>query len=215
MAEIFPKWVNKVPVYLVLSLALATLVGAFGVWYYFSPEYTDVGYRPRQPVPFSHKLHAGDLSMDCRYCHSAVEVSAVASVPPTQTCMNCHRMVLTESENLAPVRDSFDTGEPIRWVRVHKVPEYAYFNHSAHIRAGVGCASCHGNVAAMDRVMQVEPLSMSWCLECHRQPEASLRPADQITNTNWTPPADHSNLARQWMVQRRINPPTDCSGCHR
>ena len=146
-------------------MALA-VVGFF--WYYGSPKYTDVGYRPRQPVPYSHKLHAGDLGIDCRYCHYSVEKSAVANIPPTSVCMNCHTLILPESEKLLPVRESWATGEPIKWVRIHKIGEYAYFNHSIHIDRGVSCISCHGNVADMEVVEQKKPLSMGWCLECHR-----------------------------------------------
>jgi hypothetical protein len=188
----------------------------FFFWYYGSPWYTDVGYRPEQPVDYSHKLHAGDLGLDCRYCHVSVEVSAHANVPPTQTCMNCHTLVLPESEKLLPVRESYATGEPIEWVRIHKTPDYAYFDHSIHVKQGIGCASCHGNVANMEVVEQKEPLSMSWCLDCHRNPDMHLRPLDQITNMKWRPPADQAEFAARVKKERNINPPVDdCSGCHR
>jgi hypothetical protein len=186
-----------------------------GVWYYFSPEYTDVGYRPVQPVPYSHKLHAGDLGMDCRYCHTSVETSAKANVPPTATCMNCHTMILPESEKLLPIRESFATGRPMEWVRIHNIPDYAYFNHSAHINAGVGCISCHGNVAQMVQVEQKQPLSMGWCLDCHRNPDPNLRPVDQVTNMDWQPPAGQAEFVAQWKKEKQINPPVNCSGCHR
>ena len=215
MAQIFPKWTNKIPPVLLVavSLGLAGIIGFF--WYYGSPEYTDVGYRPEQPVPYSHKLHAGDLGMDCRYCHTSVEVSPKANVPPTQTCMNCHTLILTQSEKLLPVRESWTTGKPIEWVRVHKIADYAYFNHSAHINAGVGCISCHGNIAEMEKVMQVEPLSMGWCLECHRNPDPYLRPVAEVTNMNWIPPENQIELAQQIRKEKNIAPPVDCSGCHR
>ena len=215
MAQIFPKWSNKVPVYLLLIIILGG-IGTIGfVWYYFSPEYTDVGYRPEQPVPYSHKLHASDLGMDCRYCHTSVEVSAKANVPPTQTCMNCHTLILTSSEKLLPVRESWNTGIPIEWVRVHKIADYAYFNHSVHVNAGVGCASCHGNVAEMEKVIQTEPLSMGWCLDCHRNPDQHLRPLSEITNMNWTPPENQQEIAARIKKEKNIAPPVDCSGCHR
>ncbi len=215
MAQIFPKWSNRIPPIAAgaVVLLLAGVVGFF--WYYGSPKYTDVGYRPEQPVPYSHKLHAGDLGMDCRYCHSTVELSAKANVPPTQTCMNCHTLILTESEKLLPVRESWTSGEPIEWVRVHKIADYAYFNHSAHLNAGVGCASCHGNVAQMEKVIQVEPLSMGWCLDCHRDPDMHLRPASEVTNMNWVPPADQLEFAKRIKKEKNIAPPVDCSGCHR
>ncbi|PJA26858.1 MAG: cytochrome C [candidate division Zixibacteria bacterium CG_4_9_14_3_um_filter_46_8] len=184
-------------------------------WYYGSPKYTDVGYRPIQPVPYSHKLHAGDLGIDCRYCHISVEVSPVANVPPTQICMNCHKIILPQSEKLLPVRESWATGLPMKWVRVHNLPDYVYFDHSMHLYAGVGCASCHGNVAEMEVVMQVEPLSMSWCLKCHRNPDQYLRPANQVTNMKWVPSPDQMEFANRVRAEKGINPPVDCSGCHR
>ena len=186
------------------------------VWYFGSPKFTDVGYRPKQPVPFSHRLHTGELGMDCRYCHASVEFSHEANIPPTQTCMNCHNMVLPESEKLQPVRDSFKTGTPIEWIRVHKVPEYAYFNHSVHLRAGVGCASCHGNVAEMEIVEQKESLSMGWCLQCHRDPTNHLRDLNQtkVTDMAWSPAANQPEIAKQLIQQKRLQPPEDCSACH-
>jgi hypothetical protein len=186
-----------------------------GVWYYFSPRYTDVGYMPRQPVPYSHRLHVGELGLDCRYCHASVEVSPVAVVPPTQVCMNCHSIIKRDSALVDPIRDSLTTGRRMRWVRVHDVPDYAYFDHSVHVRAGVGCASCHGKIHEMEEVRQVAPLSMSWCLDCHRDPEPHLRPVADVTNMAWTPPKDHRELAQKLRRERGIAPPVDCSGCHR
>jgi hypothetical protein len=215
LAQIFPKWTNRLPVYFVSGavVILTAVVGIF--WFYGSPKYSDVGYRPKQPVPYSHKLHAGDLGLDCRYCHSQVETSAAAGVPPTQTCMNCHKLILPESEKLLPVRESWSKRLPIMWVRVHNLPDFVYFDHSVHLNAGVGCASCHGNVAQMDVVMQKEPLSMSWCLDCHRNPDRHLRPREELTNMNWTPPVEQLELARRIRAEKGINPTVDCSGCHR
>ncbi|MEM7157782.1 MAG: cytochrome c3 family protein [Myxococcota bacterium] len=187
----------------------------FAVWYWFSPSYTDVGYRPEQPVPYSHKLHAGDMGMDCRYCHNTVERSAHASIPPTATCMNCHEQVKTESLRLRKVRESYKTGEPIPWVRVHQLPDFAYFNHSAHLAAGVGCASCHGRVDKMVVVEMKQPLSMGWCLDCHRDPEPNLRPLDQVTNMNWDPAEEVYDPKQDPERKRQVNPPLHCSGCHR
>ena len=215
MAQIFPPWTNKLPVVLLLVVAVVGIGGVCFFWYFGSPEYTDVGYRPDQPVEFSHRLHAGDLGMDCRYCHSQVEFSAHANIPPTQTCMNCHKIVATDSEKLLPVRESWAEDDPIDWVRVHETPDYAYFNHSAHINAGVGCATCHGNVRAMPKITQSEPLNMAWCLECHRSPDKNLRPASEITNMEWTPSADHERFVEQLKAEKNISPPTDCAACHR
>ncbi len=217
MPAIFPRWPNKIPLALgVLGpLALAGLVG--GIWYYFSPKFTDVGYRPRQPVPFSHKLHAGDMGMDCRYCHNTVERAAVAAVPPAQTCMNCHSQVKTESPRLKLVRDSYTTGEPIPWVRVHQLPDYAYFDHRPHLAGGVGCSSCHGRIDQMTIVEMDQPLSMGWCLDCHRDPEPNLRPLDQITNMAWDIETDGKayDAAKDPNRTRQVQPPEHCSGCHR
>lgn len=215
MTQIFPRWTNILPLIAAVGfVGLATgVVGAF--WYYGSPRYTDVGYRPKQPVAYSHKLHAGDLGIDCRYCHNSVEMSPVANVPPTQTCMNCHKLILPESDKLLPVRESWATGRPIEWVRVHKLPDYAYFNHSAHLRQGIGCFSCHGNVAEMEEVTQHQPLNMGWCLDCHRNPDQHLRPLNEITNMKWMPPKNQTEFALRVKQEREISPPVDCSGCHR
>ena len=219
MAQIFSEWTNKVPLYIVLALALVAPAAALGVWYFFSPEYTDVGYQPEQPIAYSHELHVGQLGLDCRYCHVNVERAAVASVPPTSVCMNCHRLVGRDLATLELLRQSSETKQPIRWVRVHKVPEYAYFDHSIHVRAGVGCSTCHGDVAQMVEVRQVEPLSMGWCLECHRNPAPYIRPQDQITNTSWRPPEDQLEVAQALLAERGIEMTTgtrsDCSTCHR
>jgi hypothetical protein len=215
LAQIFPEWTNRIfLIAAILALLLiAAVIGFF--WYYGSPKFTDAGYRPVQPVAYSHKLHAGDLGLDCRYCHYNVEVSNKSNVPPTSVCMNCHKMIGVENQKLLPVRESWGTGIPIQWIRVHKLPDYAYFNHGAHVRAGVGCASCHGNVSQMEVVQQMQPLSMSWCLDCHRKPDMYLRPLDQITNMNWIPPNDQLAYAARVKTERKIVPPVDCSGCHR
>jgi len=214
---IFPRWTNKIPLAIgVLGpLALAGLVG--GVWYYFSPKFTDVGYRPEQPVPFSHKLHAGDMGMDCRYCHNTVERAAVAAVPPAQTCMNCHSLVKKDSPRLKLVRDSYNTGETIPWVRVHQLPDYAFFDHRPHLAAGVGCASCHGRIDKMTVVEMDQPLSMGWCLDCHRNPEPHLRPRDQVTNMAWDIEVDGKayDANKDPTRTREVLPPEHCSGCHR
>ncbi len=194
---------------------VATIVVVFGVNYFGSPKFTDTGYRPVQPVPYSHKLHAGDLGMDCRYCHTAVEIGAKATVPPTQTCMNCHVLCLPESEKLLPINQSWAEKKPMEWIRIHKIPDYAFFDHSAHIIRGVGCTTCHGRIDQMEVVMQVQPLSMGWCLDCHRNPDMFLRPLNEITKMDWIPPENQLLLAQQYKIDRNINPPTDCTACHR
>lgn len=215
MAQIFSPRANHVPLYLAAALAVLGGVATAGVWYFFSPKFTDVGYQPKQPVDYSHELHAGQLAIDCRYCHAQVEVSAVASVPPTQVCMNCHQLVKRDSPLLAALRQSVATGQPVPWVRIHNVPDYAYFDHSVHVGAGVGCVSCHGRIDQMAHVSQVEPLSMGWCLECHRHPDNFLRPQGEITNMAWKPAKDQVAFAAQLKEELRLEPPEDCSACHR
>lgn len=215
MPAIFPRWTNNVPIAIGL---LAPLLGAgliFAVWYWFSPMYTDVGYRPEQPVPYSHKLHAGELGVDCRYCHNTVEKAAHAAIPPAATCMNCHDLVKTESKRLELVRNSDKTGESIPWVRVHQLPDYVFFNHSSHVASGVGCATCHGRVDQMVTVEMKSPLSMGWCLDCHRDPKPALRPLDQVTNMAWDASTMQYDADRDANRKRKVNPPTHCSGCHR
>jgi len=211
---VFPPWIDRARP---LAGALLVLVPAYLLallYYGGSPRTTDVGYAPVQPVPYSHALHAGELGIDCRYCHVNVETAAHALVPPTQTCMNCHARVAPQSTKLLLVQESAATGKAIPWVRVHDLPDYVYFNHSAHVARGVGCVSCHGRVDRMERVTQVERLSMGWCLECHRNPEPHLRPQDAITKMDWTPGNDPSVGARI-AKQNNIQPSTDCSTCHR
>jgi Cytochrome c7 and related cytochrome c len=215
VAQIFPERMNQLPLVLGVSLPLG-LIGAIAfIWYYFSPWYTDVGYQPIQPVAYSHRLHAGDMEINCRYCHAMVEISPAAGVPPTHTCMNCHTLAKKDSPLLQPIRDSASSNFPMRWVRVHELPDFVYFEHAAHVKAGVGCVSCHGRVDQMEVVHQEKPLSMGWCLDCHRDPGPNLRPVDQVTNMRWVPPANQAQWAQQTIAERHIQPPVDCSGCHR
>jgi hypothetical protein len=191
MGNFFPRWTNWLPLQIAVA---AVMIGAgitVGLTYYFTPKYTRVGYEPTQPVAFSHKQHVGEIGLDCRYCHSFVEVSAHANVPTNQTCYNCHGpdrgQIKKESEKLAKVRDAEKTGLPIQWTKVHKAPDFAYFNHSAHVNRGVSCQSCHGQINEMEVVRQAEPQSMGWCLDCHRAPEKNLRPLEQVTNLTYKP----------------------------
>jgi len=212
---IFPRWTNKIPLVIGVVTPLLGAFLIFALWYWASPLYTDVGYRPKQPVAFSHALHAGDMGMDCRYCHNTVETAAMAAIPPTQTCMNCHSQIRKESELLIDLQESYTSGKPIPWVRVHDLPDYVYFNHSAHVARGVGCVSCHGRVDQMDVVKQVEPLSMGWCLDCHRNPDEHLRPKDMVTVMDWVPEEEPETLATRLREEYDINPSTSCSACHR
>ena len=212
---VFPRWANKTRVLAGVILGGAPIYLTFLVWYGASPKTTDVGYQPKQPVPYSHALHAGQLGIDCRYCHNTVEQGAHAAIPATATCMNCHERIWTNSDKLTPVRQSLATGKPVEWLKVHDLPDYVYFNHSAHVTRGVGCVTCHGRVDEMDEVYQKEPLSMSWCLTCHRAPEANLRPPEEATNMTWMPPDDPVAYGKALREKNHLNPPTDCSTCHR
>jgi hypothetical protein len=168
-------------------------------------------------VPFSHKHHVSGLGIDCRYCHTAVEQSAFAGIPSTSTCMNCHSQIWTNSPMLEPVRESYRTGRPLRWTRVHNLAEFAYFNHSIHVNKGVGCATCHGPVDQMPLVAQEKSLLMEWCLDCHRNPEQYLRPRDEVFNMSWTAPPNQSELGLELIRKYNVRTEqlTDCSVCHR
>jgi len=183
-----------------------------------SPYATRQGVILKQPVPFSHKHHVAGLGIDCRYCHTSVEQSAVASLPPTETCMNCHKQIWTNADLLAPVRASYATNKPIEWTRVHDLPDYVYFNHSVHVAKGIGCASCHGRVDRMPLMYQEASLQMSWCLDCHRDPGKFVRPREEVFNLAWEPPADPAEAAalRAKLVKDyKIQSLTSCSTCHR
>ncbi|MGL4462390.1 MAG: cytochrome c3 family protein [Planctomycetia bacterium] len=212
---LFPKWLNRfrataLAAVLFLPAYAMTLI-AFGA----APMTTDVGYQPTQPVPFSHALHAGQLGMDCRYCHNTVDKAAHAAVPPTETCMNCHSLIKTKSAVLTPVRESWATDKPVDWIKVHDLPDYVYFNHSAHVTRGVSCVSCHGRIDKAEKVGTVKTLSMGWCLECHRNPEPNLRDRELVTKLDWKPEGDPAEYGAKIRKQYDINPSTDCSTCHR
>ena len=224
MANIFPRGSNILPLKIVICALVLVPALSIATWYYFTPKYTRVGYQPAQPVPFPHDVHVAQLGMDCRYCHSFVEVAAHSNVPTTQVCMNCHSQVQKENPKLAPVRESWATGRPLEWVQVHKTPDYVYFNHSAHVNRGVSCVSCHSRVDKMPVVYHAEPHSMAWCLDCHRNPETALRPLDKITDLGWQPTRERNQsveeaqliLGKGLKEKWHINPPDkNCAGCHR
>lgn len=183
-----------------------------------SPYLTAVGVPHEQPVPFSHEHHVAGLGIDCRYCHTTVERAGFAGIPPTETCMNCHRQIWAASPVLEPVRESYRSGQPLVWNRVHRLPDFVYFEHGIHVQKGIGCASCHGRVDRMPLVWRVATLHMDWCLDCHRHPAEHLRPRDQLFNLAWQPPADQlaqgERLAREYGL-RDVGLLTSCSTCHR
>ncbi len=212
MGQVFPRCVNIIaPVSIVLVLLL---VGAAVAFLIFSPYSYSVTVRA-QPMPFSHQQHVGNLGIDCRYCHTTVETSAFAGLPSTQICMNCHLEVLDSSPELAPVRDSAASGKPLVWNRVHDLPDYAYFDHSAHVSKGVACVTCHGQVDQMPVMYQANSLQMSWCMDCHRNPAPNIRPRDQVTNMNWQLPANFDQIRQQLIQDYHVESKTSCSTCHR
>jgi hypothetical protein len=217
MSNIFPKSANSLPLQIVIFLTVLAGVGTAAVTYYSTPKYLRVGYQPVQPVPFDHSLHAGNLGIDCRYCHAAVEKSATSSIPTAQTCMNCHSIIKATSPLLEPVRQSYATGVPVAWVKVHQAPDYVYFNHSAHVDRGISCVECHGKVNEMSVVYHAKSHSMGFCLDCHRDPASHLREPKDVFNLDSLTLADQGRIAEAHKLIKdwRINPPQSCSGCHR
>jgi hypothetical protein len=220
MPQVFPRYANTLAR---VSLFGALLVLPAAVWlcllYTRSSYGTDAGVARVQPVPFSHEHHVGVLGIDCRYCHTTVEHSSYATIPPTKTCMNCHSQIWVGSEMLAPVRDSYRTNHSLRWHRVYNLPGFVYFDHSIHIHKGVGCTTCHGRIDEMPFTYQVPSLLMEWCLNCHRNPAPNLRPQSEIFNVKWQPPADQAERGRELAEKeyhlRDTRFLTSCSVCHR
>jgi cytochrome c7-like protein len=221
MPQVFSKGSNSVARVTIIGL----VVGFFGFWgvvyaVYLSP-YTTVENVPRaQPVPFSHQHHVSGLGLDCRYCHTSVEKSSFAGLPATHICMSCHSQVWTDAPMLAPVRNSLATNRPLQWNRVNQLPDFVFFNHSVHVRKGIGCSTCHGRVDQMPLTWKSHSLYMRWCLDCHEAPQKQLRPQSEIYNMAWTPPPDQLEQARKLAVEyhlskERLSQLKDCSMCHR
>jgi hypothetical protein len=183
--------------------------------YWRTPYGTGQQVQVAQPVQFDHRHHVKDDLIDCRYCHTTVESAPSAGLPPTELCLNCHSQVWNKSPLLDVVRSSYFTKKPIPWVRVHKLPDFVYFNHAAHVNKGVGCVECHGRVDEMAAVEQAQPLTMGWCLDCHRNPDARLRPLDQVTSMTWKPDGDPAEVGRALAKKNDVHPRTDCITCHR
>lgn len=216
MSQIFHRSTNTLAR---VSIFGALFFVAFLLWLLMvinrSSYVTNQGVAKTQPVQFSHKHHVGELGIDCRYCHTSVEVSAVATVPPTKTCINCHSQIWAQSPYLEPVRASWDTDEAIRWIKVYDLPDFVYFNHSVHVHKGIGCVSCHGRVDQMNQLYQYPSLQMEWCLNCHRHPEQYVRPREEVFNLAWEPSQPQQALGLELVKAYDIHPRTDCSTCHR
>ena len=214
--QVFPRYTNTLS--RVTAVAVVGLLFT-GLWLWSrvqrSPYTTDVRIAKEQPVPFSHRHHAGEMGIDCRYCHTNVEDGAFAGIPPTETCMNCHRQIWADSPMLEPVRESYRSGKPLEWVRVHDLPDFVYFNHSIHVHKGIGCVSCHGRVDRMPLTWSVEALTMGWCLECHRNPEKHLRPPNAIFDMGWEPPATEALAGDRLAAAHHVQTLESCSYCHR
>jgi hypothetical protein len=180
-----------------------------------SPWVTDARVAREQPIQFSHERHVAGNGIDCRYCHTSVEDSRFAGIPPTKTCMNCHSEIFSNSAYLEPVRASFNSNTPIKWTRVHDLPDFVYFNHSIHVNKGVGCTTCHGQVDRMPLMWQESSLQMEWCLECHRNPERFVRPKAAVFSVDYQPPPDQAELGKRLVAEYQIQKLTSCSTCHR
>ncbi len=211
----FPEWSNKVPAILGVTIVLVVLFIIYLFWYWFSPNHLEIGYQPEQPIPYSHLLHAGELGIDCRYCHYNVEDASHANIPSVELCLNCHDNIKQDSPHIKKLKNHFETNTPLEWVNVHMLPEYAYFNHSRHVNSGVSCVQCHGRVDQMEVVRQVESLSMSWCLECHRNPEKYIWPKEKVTQLSWEPEEDPLEMGARLVEEYHLNPKVQCSTCHR
>jgi hypothetical protein len=219
MPQIFPRSANTIAK---LSLIGALLLVAGGLWaclvYTRSSYGTGAGIVRVQPVPFSHEHHVGVLGIDCRYCHTAVEVSSYAGIPATKICMNCHSQIWVGSDVLEPVRESYRSGRSLQWHRIYNLPGFVYFDHSIHVHKGVGCTTCHGRIDEMPFTYQVPSLLMEWCLDCHRDPRPHLRPQSEIFNVYWEPPRDQAERGAELKEKYEIRESrylTSCSVCHR
>ncbi len=218
MSQIFHRSTNTISR---VSIYAAVFVVAGLTWVLMaldrSPYTTKQGIVLNQPVPFSHEHHVAGLGLDCRYCHTSVETSRSAGIPPTATCMNCHKLIWADSDMLEPVRASLREDRPIVWTRVHDLPDFTYFDHSIHVAKGIGCVSCHGRVDEMPLMRQAAPLQMEWCLECHRHPEKQVRPRAEVFSLTWRP-LDQASLGARLVKEygiRSVRDLTSCSTCHR
>ncbi len=215
MAQVFKRSANTLSRFSIYgSVFLVAVLAAVSYEVYKSPYITDVNVIRDQPVPFSHKHHAGELGIDCRYCHTSVEESSFAGVPPTATCMTCHSRIWLNAPILEPVRASYRADRSIAWTRVNAVPDFVYFNHSIHLKKGIGCTTCHGPVAEMALTWRANTLQMQWCIGCHRAPERYVRPREMVFRSDYQPPRDQMALGERLVKEYKIKKLTNCSTCH-
>jgi hypothetical protein len=229
MSQIFPRSANTVSrVSIIGGVLLLNLLGVLLYELSASGWVTRQNVAIAQPIQFSHERHVAGNGIDCRYCHTSVEQSRFAGIPPTKTCMNCHSQIFSNSPFLEPVRASFNSNTPLRWTRVHDLPDFVYFDHSIHVNKGVGCTTCHGPVDKMPLMWQANSLQMQWCLDCHRNPEQNVRPRDAVFRVDYRPPSsqnpvtvdgqtytDQLALGRDLVAEYQIQKLTSCSTCHR
>ena len=219
MSQIFHRHTNIYSrLSIVAGIAVVAILGGVVAMLHLSGYNTNQGMYVEQPIQFSHAHHVGGEGIDCRYCHTSVEESAFANIPPTKTCMNCHSQIWTTAPILEPVRASFRDNKPLHWTRVHDLPDFVYFNHSIHVRKGVGCATCHGRVDKMPLMYQEASLQMNWCVNCHRNPAQYVRPREEVYNMAWERPANDPDLGKRLVQEYKIasvEQLTSCSTCHR
>jgi hypothetical protein len=216
MSQIFPRSANAIAkASIFLALATVAILGWLLMLLMRSDFVTGANANVEQPVQFSHAHHVGGEGIDCRYCHTSVEQSGFANIPPTKTCMNCHSQIWLNASYLEPVRESFKTDRSIEWIRVHDLPDFVYFNHSIHVKKGVGCETCHGRIDQMAGIYQVNSLQMEWCLNCHRNPEQYVRPREFVTQMGYVPAGDQLEIGRRLVSEYKIQSLTSCSTCHR
>ena len=216
MPQYFSPSANTVARFTILGgLASLVIVASLSYWIVRSPYETMQNVPREQPVPFSHEHHVGGLGIDCRYCHTSVETSSFANIPATKICMNCHSQMWAASPTLEPVRESYRTGKSIEWTRVNDLPDFVYFNHSIHVHAGMGCATCHGRVDKMPLTWQAQPLTMEWCLDCHRHPDRYVRPRAEVFSMDYAPPQDQIAVGARLVQAYHLHSLTSCSTCHR
>lgn len=218
MPQVFPPSANTLIRVVIVGGGLLTALASGALFHFYrSPFVTNVNIAKEQPIPFSHQRHVAGNGIDCRYCHTSVETSSFAGIPPTETCMSCHSQILTDSTILQPLRDSWDNDTPIVWTRLNDVPDFVYFNHSVHIAKGVGCTTCHGPVDEMPLTWKAETLHMQWCLTCHEAPEQFLRKKEDVFSTTWKAPSDQLEIGKQLLEANSVHTSqlTNCSICHR